>query len=157
MKTFKVLVYLLLFIPFVTFAQTPKGVETDLVKAFKRIDYWYGKQGDTSSDILAVSDSLAKANDVFGRKLQYYTSKYAFTINQKFSGFANTGLTINESSDGQFRIYSWDTYMGGTMHDFANVIQYKDGNKTNSILDTASGENEKYIYLSFLSKKIPNN
>ncbi|BAU53330.1 hypothetical protein [Mucilaginibacter gotjawali] len=145
MKAFKLLC-LLLFIPFITFAQTPKTIETDLVSAFNRIDYWYGKQGDTTSDILAVSDSLAKANDIFGRKLQYYTSKYPFTISQKFSSFADIGLATIESADGQFRIYSWDTYMGGTMHDFANVIQYKAGQKTNSILDTASAENEKYIY-----------
>ena len=146
MKVFKVLVYLLFFIPCVTFCQTPKAIEADLVKSFKRIDYWYGKKGDTTLDILTATDSLAKANDVFGRKLQHYTSTYPFTINQKFPGFANTDLTIEGSSDGQFRIYSWDTYMGGTMHDFANVIQYKSGQKTNSILDTASGENEKYIY-----------
>ncbi|MDR3694270.1 hypothetical protein [Mucilaginibacter sp.] len=146
MKAFRLLVYLLFFVPIITFAQTPKAIETDLVNAFNRIDYWYGKQGDTTSDILAVSDSLAKANDIFGRKLQHYTSKYPFTISQKFSSFADIGLATIESADGQFRIYSWDTHMGGTMHDFANVMQYKAGQKVNSILDTASGESEKYIY-----------
>jgi hypothetical protein len=146
MKAFKLLVYLLVSMPFVTFSQTPKAIEADLVKSFKRIDYWSGKQGGTTSDILTAFDSLAKANAVFGKKLQYYTSKYPFTINQKFSSFSNIGLTINASPDGQFRIYSWDTYMAGTMIDFANVFQYKAGQKTCSILDTASGENEKYIY-----------
>jgi hypothetical protein len=124
--------------------QTPKAIETDLYKSFKKINYWTEKRSaDTTGKWV---DSLEKANDVFGQKLKHYTTTYPFTIDQKFSGFSNSGLTINESADGQLRIYSWDTYMGGTMRDFAKVIQYKTGQKTNSILDTASGESEKYVY-----------
>jgi len=125
-------------------AQTSKAIEADLYKSFKKINYWNNRRStDTTANWV---DSLEKANDVFGKKLKHYTSAYPFTIDQKFSGFSNTGLTINDSGDGHFRIYSWDTYMGGTMHDFANVIQYKTGQKTNSILDTTSGEGEQYVY-----------
>lgn len=34
-------------------------------------------------------------------------------------------ITIATSDDGKVRIYSWDTWMGGTMIDWDNVIQYR--------------------------------
>lgn len=146
MKAFKLL-FLLLFIPFITFAQTPQAIETYLVKAFKRIDYWYAKQGDTTSDILTAADSLANANDVFGKKLKYYTSKYPFTLRQTYGPLRKDYLGVISSSDGLFRIYSWDRLTGGTMHFYENVIQYKFQSKTNSILnaDTSGGEGD-YVY-----------
>lgn len=146
MKECKLFVYLLFFVPFITFAQTPKGIEKDLVKSFKRIDYWYGKQGDTTTDILTAADSLAKANDVFGKKLRYYTAKYPFTLHQTFGLLKKEYLGVLSSSDGLFRIYSWDRLTGGTMHFYENVIQYKFQSKTNSILNVDTSGEGNYIY-----------
>lgn len=45
-------------------------------------------------------------------------------------------ITITTSDDGKVRIYSWDTWMGGTMIDWDNVIQYR---STDSKLKTFDG------------------
>jgi hypothetical protein len=46
----------------------------------------------------------------------------------------DTGVGITNSADGRLRIYAWNTGMGGTQPDIANVIQYKTGKKTRSIV-----------------------
>ena len=126
------------------FAQSPKAIEADLLKSFKKISYWERKR--SSDTTTAWSDSLEIANDAFGKKLQYYTGKFPATLDMKFSTFSDQPLSINQSTDGQFRIYSWDTLTGGTMHNFENVFQYKVGQKTRSILDTTTAEGENNVY-----------
>jgi hypothetical protein len=84
----------------------------------------------------SADDSLAHANAMFAKKLSYYISKCPFTINQKFSSLANDHLDISTSNDGLFRIYSWDTWTGGTMHFFENVMQYKSGSNFKAFIDT---------------------
>ncbi|MES2063189.1 MAG: hypothetical protein V4456_14780 [Bacteroidota bacterium] len=121
-----------------TFAQSPKAIEADLLKSFKRIGYWDQKRNDAGGD-----DSLENANDAFGKKLKNYTENYAFTIKEPFTSLKKERLDIFTSADGLFRIYSWDTGGGGTMREFANVIQYKTGDKTNAVLLT--GTNDIYI------------
>ena len=77
---------ILLFLAFVTFnlcAQTPKQIEDDLLKSFKRIDYWdeyRGSNKDKADDLMKANDSLNKACNIFGEKLKSYTSNYPFTI-----------------------------------------------------------------------------
>ena len=110
------------------FAQTPKAIEADLLNAFKKINYWDEQKNSTGAD-----DSLNKANEVFSKKLADYTVKYPFTINQPFNLLKKEHLDVCTSSDGLFRIYSWDTWLGGSMHIFENVFQYKVGNKTMSV------------------------
>ncbi len=117
------LILLMWFLSFNSFAQstTPKMIEADLLKAYKRIEYW-----NRGSD--AVGDSLAAANELFEKKLKYYAIKYPFTISQKFQTLLPK-IYISSSEDGLFRIYSWDTWEGGTMHDFNSLFQYKVGDK----------------------------
>src|SRR3569832_1699030 len=105
------------------FAQVPRRiVEDDLAKSFKKIDYWNQQQRKDTTG--AWGDSLQSANDVFGKKLQYYTNKYLPTIYSLYN-LEPLGVKIVTSDDGLFRIYSWDTGGGGTMHEFENVMQYK--------------------------------
>lgn len=122
----------LLFVYLGTAAQTPKAIETDLVRSFEKISGEY--------------DSLEKANNVFTKKLQYYTSKYPHTLTQKFSGLSDRQLDISSSTDGLFRIYSWDTSLGGSMHDYRNVFQYNSNGKTLSFLDGVIGEESSPNY-----------
>jgi len=110
------------------FAQSPKAIEADLLKAYKKIDYWVEQRNK-----LDISDSLKKANDVFSKKLIDYTEKYPYTIAQAFNSLKKENLDIVGSADGLLRIYSWDTWLGGTMVVFENVFQYKVGDKTQSI------------------------
>ncbi|GAA4338024.1 hypothetical protein GCM10023149_47760 [Mucilaginibacter gynuensis] len=117
-----------------TFAQTPKSIEADLLKSFKRISYWDQQDGDVKYD------SLIAANKTFGTKLKRYTEKHPFTINYPFTTLKKEKLKIATSANGLFRIYSWNTELGGTMYSFSNVMQYKVGSKTYSKL-FESGEN----------------
>lgn len=145
MKLFGFCVLLLLILTSVNvLGQSPKAIEADLLTAFKKINYW-DKQRSTDTT-MAWSDSLDKANNLFGDKLRTYAMKYPFTINLSFHSFNDQILGITDSGDGLFRIYSWNTQMGGTMRDFRNVIQYKTGRNTRAylVLDTASTNDDNY-------------
>lgn len=117
-------------------AQNPKLIEADLLKSFKQINTW---SDDTE---MTANESLWKAKKIVGEKLMHYTSDIPSTISYPFNLLKKEGVDINTSKDGFFRIYSWDTWTGGTMHFFENVFQYKLGNKTYSILDTAKQEGD---------------
>jgi hypothetical protein len=65
-----------LLIPFALVAQTPAAIEADLLKSFKRIDYWDKKGRASTGGGITSSDSLEKANVSFGIKLKNFTEKY---------------------------------------------------------------------------------
>jgi len=139
------------------FAQTPQQIEADLVKSFKKIDYWMEKGRDTSFDTLIASDSLDKANEGFAKKLKHYSEKNPAIINYPFKSLGKEGPAILSSSDGLFRIYSWDTWTGGTMHVFENVLQYKSGGKIVNIIDTAKNEEDNiYTYEDVYTFRVNN-
>ncbi len=99
------------------FGQTAVKIEQELVGAIKDVQKWsdYGSSYNEKK--------LSNANQVFEEKLLKYTKdastlKYGFTTLSKY-------LTVVTSEDGKFRIYSWDTEDGGTMHDFSRVYQYQ--------------------------------
>jgi len=96
--------------------QDMKVIEEDLVVHLKKILYY--RQTN--------NDSINQANDKIMELLLYYTSKYPKTINYKFSRLSKEGLEIATSDDTKFRIYSWDTFLGGTMQIWANVFQFND-------------------------------
>lgn len=127
-----------LFFARAAFAQNANTVENDLLKSFKKISYWDDEQRKGTA---GADDSLIKANSTFEKKLKTYTQQYPATINEPFASLKNERLDIFTSADGLFRIYSWDTWLGGTMHDFANMLQYKIGQKTQSILWTSKEGN----------------
>jgi hypothetical protein len=118
------------------FAQTPKQIEADLLKSFKKIDYWREKQYDTTTNINKSFDSLEIANEAFAKKLKLYAEKHPSTIAYPFNILKKDYLDISTSSDNMFRIYSWDTWTGGTMHFFESVMQYKSGAGYKVIIDT---------------------
>lgn len=111
-----------------SFGQTSSAIEADLLKLFKKIDY--------------ASQDNTQANDFFGKKLKYYTEKYPSTISQEFRLLKKEHLEISTSDDGLFRIYSWDTWTGGTMHYFESVFQYKINGKTVAVLDTPRSDGD---------------
>jgi hypothetical protein len=136
MKSIKVLLCIVFcFVSANTFAQNPKAIEADLLRSFKKIGYWDQKRSNAG-----VDDSLENANNVFENKLKNYTEKYSTTIQNPFNSLKKEGINILTSTDGIFRIYSWDSQQGGTMYAYTNLMQYKAGQKTNSKLFT-SGEN----------------
>ena len=147
MKVFKVLIFLpLWFIPFSVFAQTQtaKDIEVDLYRSFRKIDNWRERQ-----DTLAERDSLQNANDDFAQRLKKYTAEYPVTIDEQFSTLVDDHLAIATSQDRIFRIYSWDTFLGGSKHAYENVYQYKAGDKTISAVKQVDSSEEDHPTYSF--------
>lgn len=109
----------------VLFAQNMNSVESDLLKSFSRIQYWAsdGRGQDYSLD------SLLAANQNFEKMLFQVTSKQAASLNHPFKSLVDKGLHISSAPDGKFRIYTWNTLTGGSMHFYKNLFQFKSGNQ----------------------------
>lgn len=105
------------------------SIEKMLSAKYNRITYW----SENHEENTTAYDSLEKANDAFEKLLQSVTAKYPASIKYHFCVFDSSNLSVAGSDDGQFRIYSWDTYTGGTMHVFATVYQFAFKNKTFSL------------------------
>jgi hypothetical protein len=118
----KTLLIIFLFITQFSFGQVVNKIEAKLKKAFFKIHYW--RFYDNAKTVESY-DSLKKANDQFEKLLLNLTSENSQTINHKFKSLTDSGLTVSTSVDGNFRIYSWDTWTGGTMHIYKNIFQYK--------------------------------
>lgn len=122
----KILIIISFFSTQLSFGQDISKIEAKLSKAFYKIQYWkfYDNRKTVESN-----DLLEKANDQFEKLLLNLTSKNPQTLNYKFKSLIDNGLTISTSADGNFRIYNWDTWTGGTMHFYKNVYQYRVGDK----------------------------
>lgn len=128
------LLFTCLIISFTTSAQSPKAIEADLLKSFKKIDNWHWRLGEDQGN---PYDSLVKANVAFIGELKKVASKPA-TIAQPFPALKKMRLDISTSDDGKFRIYSWNTWqVGRHFHVFNNIFQFKNGQKITPVLDTA--------------------
>jgi hypothetical protein len=164
----KILLIILFFSTQLSFGQDINKIESKLSKAFFKIQYW--KFYDNGKNVESY-DSLEKANDQFEKLLLNLTSKNPQTINYKFKSLIDSGLTISTSADGNFRIYNWDTWTGGTMHIYNNVFQYKANGKVFSkTLNNAKNNdgdpdclyyeinqvtsNNKNFYLAFSSARL---
>lgn len=102
------------------YGQSPFKIEQELLTQFRKIQYFHTAE---------QHDSLQQANQSFHKSLLAYASTVHATITFDFNELVKEGLIIKTSEDGLFRIYSWDTWMGGTAHDFDGIYQYKTGNK----------------------------
>jgi len=119
-----IIIFGLVFLTINLFSQTItiEQIETDLSKSYKEILF--------NSDAVDW-DSLEIANKIFRKKIFNYTSNYPATLTHNFNSLKND-IYIVTSDDNLFRIYSWDTYRGGTMHDFEAVFQFKSNDKVYS-------------------------
>lgn len=108
-------------------AQSPQVIEQKLLKVFRQIDNW--AYNHEYSDNVNPSDSVQKYNDLFAAELLKYTAEFPATLDYSFKKLHDSGLIIVTSDDGMFRVYSWNTLMGGTMRIYSNVFQYKANNK----------------------------
>jgi len=109
-------VLILFLLSFSAFAQSNAQIEKELIASIKEVQK-YSNYGGNYDD-----EKLSKANEVFEAKLLKYT-KIAATLKYPFAEL-NKFMANATSEDGRFRVYSWDTETGGTMHDFSRVYQY---------------------------------
>jgi hypothetical protein len=124
-----------------------QAIENTLNKSYEKIlSYWNNTLSDTSSTSDGAEDSLERQDALFRMQLLKFSLKYPQTLNYSFDTLRTNHIDIATSADKLFRIYSWDTWQGGTMHDFENIFQYKSGDKVYaySVYDT-SDEQDTYV------------
>lgn len=115
-----------------------KDIESDLVQTSSKIfPFYYGD-----------SDSLEYYSNLFTSKLTDFISKNPSTLTYPFQMLVDSNACdIVTSSDGLFRIYSWDTWIGGTMHIYKNIYQFKSGDKVFST-DLGYGDDDIGAYIT---------
>ena len=125
------------------FASTNDDPEKELVLAFKKINEYHERQ--KSQQESHMGDSLAKANEDFQKMLVRH-ARNPLTLAADLDELKKLGVRIATSDDGFFRIYSWNTELGGSMRMFRNVYQYKSGGKVYSraVSDARAAEGSWY-------------
>lgn len=98
-------------------------VEHTLSKKFQRIAYWRDYPKDDTT--VAFDDSLGMANLDFQNSLLKIASTYPASLKYDFTLLQDSGLIIATSDDHRLRIYSWDSELGGTAHNFMSVFQFR--------------------------------
>jgi len=97
-----------------------KEMEKDLVQVYKKIfPFYYGDR-----------DSLDYYSSLFNNKIISYIKNNPSTLDYPFQSLIDSNCCwITTSKDGSFRIYSWDTWLGGTMAWFNSIYQWKSNGK----------------------------
>lgn len=138
MKNYILWLFILLKMP--VYGQDLKLLEKRLNRLSEQRMKW------SSSQIATSYDSLAKYNKELEDLILSFTSKNPKTLNHQFNT-KNSDLNIVTSSDGLFRIYSWNTLEGGTMQYYRNVYQYSVNGKVYSMINvTPEGDNGYRFY-----------
>jgi hypothetical protein len=143
----RILLYLFIILNTNILAQnlTNEQIERDLYQSYEKI-----LSQSEANDI--NYDSLEFANEIFRGKMLYYTSFYPTTLTYSFDSLAKYRIEIASSVDQKFRIYSWNTRLGGTMYDFENIFQYKSNDKLYSIIINDTSEMDGPVYKPFYSE-----
>lgn len=110
----KILAFVSLTTP--VFTQNLDTIEKDLVDAYAPI----------SSFFRIAYDSVQYYSQQFDQKISTYLEKYPATFKHPFTQLKEHCF-IATSADGMLRIYSWDTWLGGTAHIFKSIAQFQSG------------------------------
>jgi hypothetical protein len=109
-------ILILVFATFNIVAENTKEIENDLVQKLDEIQKWSSYGGNYDEE------KLLTANESFRKTLAKYAVQ-KIVLEYPFPKLKGK-MQIATSPDGKFRVYSWDTEMGGTMHDFDNLYQF---------------------------------
>jgi len=116
--------FLFLFIPILSYSQKQnlKQIELDLLEASNKLFSFYQPY---------ESDSLFKYSELLRNKTIELLSKNPGTLKYPFRMLtdSNRAFEIVTSKDSLFRIYSWDTWTGGTMHFYEIIYQFSNKGK----------------------------
>jgi len=83
-----------------------------------------------NSFIQADNDSVVFYTDKFETEFTRFIKNKPATLNYPFKVLVDSNFCdVITSTDGNFRIYSWDSWRGGTMHIFKTVYQWKSNGK----------------------------
>jgi hypothetical protein len=113
---------LIIFICEKTSAQTKRiaAKENKVTKLYSKL----------ASFIQADDDSINFYSGKFEKEFTSLIKSNSATLSYPFNKLIDSNFCkIKTSIDGNFRVYSWDTWTGGTMHMFKEVYQWKDKGK----------------------------
>ncbi|HEU4553680.1 MAG TPA: hypothetical protein VFS25_12640 [Chitinophaga sp.] len=83
-----------------------------------------------ASFIPANYDSVSFYTDKFEKEFTGFIKNNPATLGYPFKELTDSNFcNIATSDDGNFRIYSWDTQTGGTMHFFKTICQWRSNGK----------------------------
>lgn len=83
-----------------------------------------------TSFIQIDDDSLSLYADKFEKEFASFIKNNPSTLNYPFKELIDSNFCyVKTSSDSRFRIYSWDTWTGGTMHFFKEIYQWEGNDK----------------------------
>ena len=125
------------------FGQSDEQIERELVGHIKNIQKWSSYANPSGED---SSEKLSQENETFKDKLLKYTKQPA-TLKYEFKELDEL-ISIATTEDGRFRIYSWDTETGGTMHFFEKVYQFQgaDGRVYSKTDNLTEGDAGSFVY-----------
>jgi hypothetical protein len=103
-------------------------------------------------------DSLDYYSDLFSSRFTHFIEDHPATLRYKFPSLSTSNACrIVTTKDGLFRIYSWNTWQGGSMYSFKNRYQFQSAQKVNSgALNGGEGDMGTY-YTDVFSLKIKDN
>lgn len=110
------------------FSQDLNLLEKKLNTLIEKRIFWSDNHTETSYD------SLAKYNKEFETFILNFTSTNPKTLTHSFNKI-KMDLDVISSPDGLFRIYTWNTFGGGTMQFYKNVFQFNIDGKIYSKLN----------------------
>lgn len=92
------------------------GEDASLARLYTKLTGFIGKD----------YDSIEAASAQFDLQLLSCLEKYTASLGYSFPRLSASSFSkIHTSPDGKFRIYSWDTWTGGTMHMFHEIFQWE--------------------------------
>lgn len=114
------------------YTQSLQKIEQELLITFKQLQHW--TLHNDAASMIGRMDSVRVANTAFRNSLLAWTASSRATFTCEFKDLEKEGLVIKTAEDGLFRIYSWNTGMGGAEPDFDAVFQYRVENEVFSQL-----------------------
>jgi len=90
-------------------------------------------------------DSAAIYSDRFEKEFQRLITSQPATLNYPFSKLVDSNFSfIRMSPDKNLKIYSWDTWLGGSMHEFRTIYQWRHKGVTYSKMRPVNGDIGSY-------------
>ncbi|MCS3797275.1 hypothetical protein [Niastella sp. OAS944] len=103
-------------------------------------------------------DSIEGYSNKFEKEFTRFIQNNPGTLKYPFEKFSDSSIcAVETSSDGNFRIYTWDTWVGGTQHFYKAIYQWKANGKVftkvPAIEDGDGGEDCSAMYTVTINNK----
>lgn len=104
------------------------------------------------------ADSTLYYTRLFTRNFSKLIKDHPMTMKYPFDMIKEKNyLQIATSGDGNLRLYSWDTWTGGSMHRYSTLYQWRSGSKVMSKLSDAVNEKDPGSFVSDIHSLRHNN